>query len=107
MVNMTYVAKNLDSFVAHGAAAPARHGTFAANTGAAWRHGLRLGLHCSLSYANLTGILPVFGIMDLRAMVHVTTALLAERLAPAGERVARAIGVAVIGIGLFLSARAP
>jgi predicted metal-binding membrane protein len=51
-------------------------------------------------------ILPVIGIMDLRAMALLTAALVAERLAPAGERVARAIGVIVIGIGLFLIARA-
>jgi predicted metal-binding membrane protein len=72
----------------------------------AWRHGLRLGRHCCYSSAGLTAILLTVGIMDLRAMAIVTTAITAERLAPAGERVARAIGVLVIGAGLFLIARA-
>ncbi len=51
-------------------------------------------------------ILLVIGVMDLRAMAVVTAAITAERLAPAGRRVARAIGAAVIGAGLFLIARA-
>jgi predicted MFS family arabinose efflux permease len=37
----------------------------------------------------------------------VTAALTAERLVPAGERMARAIGIVVIGIGLFLSCEPP
>jgi hypothetical protein len=44
--------------------------------------------------------------MDLRAMTVVVAAITLERLAPAGERVARAIGVVVVGAGLFLTARA-
>jgi predicted metal-binding membrane protein len=47
----------------------------------------------------------IIGIMDLRAMALVTAALAAERLTPAGERVARITGVIVIGIGLFLIRR--
>jgi len=35
--------------------------------------------------------------MDLRTMAIVTAAINAERLAPAGEQVARAIGAAAIG----------
>jgi predicted metal-binding membrane protein len=72
----------------------------------AWRHGLRLGLHCSYCCAGLTAILLVIGVMDLPAMAAVASAITVERLAPAGERVARAIGVALIGSGLFLIARA-
>ncbi len=41
----------------------------------------------------------------LRAMAVVAAAITVERLAPAGERVARAIGVVVVGTGLFLIAR--
>jgi predicted metal-binding membrane protein len=48
----------------------------------------------------------VIGVMDLRAMAVVTGAITSERLAPAGERVARAIGAVTIGAGLFLIARA-
>ena len=77
-----------------------------ADVDAAWRHGLRLGLHCSYSCAGLTAILLVLGVMDLRAMVVVTAAITLERLAPAGERVARAIGAVIVGAGLFLIARA-
>jgi predicted metal-binding membrane protein len=51
-------------------------------------------------------ILLVLGIMDLRAMAVVTAAITIERLAPAGERVARAIGAVVIAGGLLLIARA-
>ena len=51
-------------------------------------------------------VLLVIGVMDLRAMAVVTAAVTAERLAPAGERVARVIGVVVVGAGLFLIARA-
>jgi predicted metal-binding membrane protein len=44
--------------------------------------------------------------MDLRAMAVVTAAITAERLAPAGERVGRAIGAVVIVAGLLLITRA-
>jgi hypothetical protein len=44
--------------------------------------------------------------MDLRVMTVVTAATALERLAPAGERVARAIGILVVGAGILLFARA-
>jgi predicted metal-binding membrane protein len=80
--------------------------TLPADAGTAWRHGLRLGLHCSSCCAGLTATLLVIGVMDLRAMAVVAAAITAERLAPAGERVARAIGVVTVGVGLFLIGRA-
>ena len=86
--------------------APAPGLRLAGDAGGAWRYGLRLGLHCSGSCAGLTAILLVIGVMDLRVMALVTAAITAERLAPAGERVARAIGVVAVGTGLFLLARA-
>jgi len=86
--------------------APGRGRTMPADAGTAWRHGLRLGLHCSYDCAGLTAILLVMGVMDLRVMAVVTAAITLERLAPAGERVARAIGAGVVGAGLFLLARA-
>ena len=85
---------------------PGRSRPLPADAGTAWRHGLRLGLHCSYCCANLMAILLVIGVMDLRAMAVVTAAITVERLAPAGERVARAIGVLVVGTGYFLIARA-
>ncbi len=86
--------------------APGHHRTLPADTGTAWRHGLRLGLHCSHCSAGLIAILLVIGVMDLRAMAVVAAAITVERLAPAGERVARAIGAVVVGAGLLLIARA-
>ena len=52
-------------------------------------------------------ILLVIGVLDLRAMAVVAATITVERLAPAGERIARAIGPVVVGAGLFLIARAP
>jgi len=77
-----------------------------ANAVSAWRHGLRLGLHCTRCCAGLTAILLVLGVMDLRVMAAVTAAISAERLAPAGVRVARLIGVAAVGASLLLLAPA-
>jgi len=77
-----------------------------ANARAALRLGLRLGLHCTQCCLGLTAILLVVGVMDLRAMVVVAVAITVERLAPAGERVARATGAVAVAAGLFLIARA-
>jgi predicted metal-binding membrane protein len=84
--------------------APGR--AFAPDVGTAWRHGLRLGLECSRCCGGLMTILLVIGVMDLPAMAVVAAAITAERLAPAGERVARAIGAVVVVVGLFLITRA-
>jgi predicted metal-binding membrane protein len=81
-------------------------GPLRSDPGTAWRHGLRLGVHCSSCCGNLILILLVIGIMDLRAMAIVTAAITAERLAPAGERTARAIGALCAGAGVVLLARA-
>jgi predicted metal-binding membrane protein len=83
------------------------HGrSLAGDATTALRHGLSLGLHCSYCCAGLTAILLSLGIMDLRAMAVVTAAITVERLAPAGERVARAIGAVAVGFGFYLIARA-
>ena len=73
---------------------------------AAWRFGLRLGVHCCHCCAGLTAVLLVLGVMDLRAMFAVTAAITAERLAPAAWRVEQVIGVVVIATGLFFIVRA-
>jgi predicted metal-binding membrane protein len=86
--------------------APGRGRTLPADAGTAWRHGLRLGLHCSQCCAGLIAILLVIGVMDLRAMAVVAAAITVERLAPAGERVARATGAISVVAGLLLVARA-
>ena len=85
---------------------PGQGRTLPADAGTAWRHGLRLGLHCGRCNFGLTAILLAVGVMDLRVMTAVAAAVTAERLAPAGERVARATGVVIVGVGLFLIARA-
>src|SRR5215469_11708741 len=81
--------------------APGRGRMLPADAGTAWRHGLRLGLHCVQCCAGLMAILLVIGVMDLGAMAVVAAALTLERLAPAGERVARAVGAVVVVAGLF------
>jgi predicted metal-binding membrane protein len=86
--------------------APSCGRTLPLDAGTAWRYGLHLGLHCSYCCASLTAILLVVGMMDLRAMAVVTAAITVERLAPAAERVVRAIGAVVVVAGLFVIARA-
>ena len=77
-----------------------------ADAATAWRLGLRLGRHCIYSCAGLTAVLLVMGVMDVRVMVVVTAAITAERLAPAGEAVARAVGVVAVEAGALLITRA-
>lgn len=76
-----------------------------ANASAAWLHGMHLGVRCALCCGNLMAILLVTGVMDLAAMAAVSAAITVERLAPAGVRVARGMGVVIVGAGLFLLAR--
>jgi predicted metal-binding membrane protein len=86
--------------------APQHGGRLPSNPAAAWQYGLRWGLHCSYCCAGPTAVLLTFGVMNLRAMVLVMLAITAERLAPAGDRVARAIGAVAVVAGLLLIARA-
>ncbi|HEX6832234.1 MAG TPA: DUF2182 domain-containing protein [Rudaea sp.] len=85
---------------------PACCGPIAATTRAAWRHGLRLGVHCVHCCFGLTVVLLAIGMMNLVAMALVTAAICVERLAPGGLRLARGIGVVLLAIGAFLIARA-
>ncbi|MEX3959150.1 DUF2182 domain-containing protein [Trinickia sp. EG282A] len=82
--------------------APGRDRKLHPDVGTAWLHGLRLGLHCCYCSLGLTVSLLVVGMMDLRMMTVVTVAITAERLAPGGERIARAIGAVVVAMGLGL-----
>lgn len=82
--------------------APGRGHTLPTSAITACRHGMRLGVHCSCCCAGLMAVLLVVGVMDLRAMALVAAAITVERLAPAGERVARVTGVVVVAAGLFL-----
>ena len=92
--------------LAYCSEAPGPGRTLPAGARTAWRHGLRLGLHCSQCCVGLMAILLVVGVMNLGAMAVVAAAITVERLAPAGERVAQATGAVVVGAGLFLIARA-
>lgn len=82
------------------------HARSPAAAAAAWRHGLHVGLQCSLCCAGLTVAFLVVGVMDLRAMTAVAAATTLERLAPSGHRVARTTGALVIGGAVVLIARA-
>ncbi|HZF16176.1 MAG TPA: DUF2182 domain-containing protein [Steroidobacteraceae bacterium] len=86
--------------------ASGRGRTLPADAGTAWRHGLRLGVHCSYCCAGLTAMLLVIGVMDLWAMAVVAAAITLERFAPGGERVARAIGIVVVVAGLLMIVQA-
>jgi predicted metal-binding membrane protein len=81
-------------------------GTGRLGLGAAWRHGVRLGLRCCACCAAPTAILLVGGVMDLRVMAVVTAAISLERLAPAGARIAHATGVVALGAAAWLIVRA-
>jgi len=85
---------------------PRRDRALPGDVATAWRHGLRLGLHCAICCAGPMAVLFALGVMDLAAMAAVTAAITLERLAPAGWRAAEAIGVVAIAAGLLLIARA-
>lgn len=74
--------------------------------GTAWRHGLRIGTDCVRCCAPPMAILLVIGVMDLRVMAVVAAAITVERIAPAGERIARGTGAIFAGSGLLMLGRA-
>jgi predicted metal-binding membrane protein len=92
--------------LAFGGVAAGEGHALPANLGTSWNYGVCLGIHCNYCCAGLTASLLSLGVMDLRVMAVVTAAITAERLAPAGARVARAIGVVGIATGALLIARA-
>ena len=76
-----------------------------ADSSTAVRHGSHLGGRCGQCCGNLRAILIALGAMDLRVMTVVTAAITAERLAPAGERVAQAVGLGAVVLALAWMAR--
>ena len=86
--------------------APGHEGALPRDAGGAWRLGLRLGLQCCACCGNLMLILLLAGVMDLTAMTAMTAAITLERVAPAGLRVARAVGLVAVVAGVLLIARA-
>jgi predicted metal-binding membrane protein len=86
--------------------APGRGRPLSPDLRTAWSHGLRLGLDCATCCVEPMAVLLVVGVMDLRAMAIVTAAITLERLAPAGVRIAKAIGAIGVVAGLVVIARA-
>jgi predicted metal-binding membrane protein len=76
------------------------------NVMTAWQDGCRLGVDCGLSCAAPMAVLFVAGLMDARMMVLITAAITAERVAPAGARIARLTGALALIAGLVMSVRA-
>jgi predicted metal-binding membrane protein len=72
----------------------------------AWRDGCRLGVACALSCAAPMAVLFVTGLMNARMMVAITAAITAERLAPAGARIARLTGTLALAAGSAMCVRA-
>jgi predicted metal-binding membrane protein len=83
-----------------------RYRRLPADDATAFRHGMRLGIHCAQCCAGLIAILLVVGVMNLLAMAVVAAAITVERVLPDGERVARVIGAVVIATGALLIAQA-
>jgi predicted metal-binding membrane protein len=81
-------------------------GQAAANARHAWRHGLRLGLHCCLCCSGYMAILLVCGVMDPGIMAAVALAITVERLAPYPAALARVGGAAVMVAGAVALFRA-
>lgn len=68
--------------------------------------GFRLGVHCCASCAAPMAVLLVAGLMDMRMMAVITAAITAERVAPAGVRIARLTGALTVIAGLIICGRA-
>src|SRR3989442_3252486 len=68
----------------------AGRGPVSADAGTAWRHGLRLGLHCAKCNVGLMTILLGLGVMDLRAMIVVAGVITPPTLCPRGPPERRA-----------------
>ena len=71
----------------------------------AWRHGLRLGVRCSLCCGSLMLARLTIGMMDLVAVGAATLAISSERLAPVPRRVSQLAGVTILVLGAVTIAR--
>ena len=83
---------------------PVVHRRLSPDAASAWRHGLRLGVHCTCCCSGPMATLLVVGVMDLRAMALVTVAMALERLG--GEPIARAVGIVMMCTGTLLVVQA-
>jgi predicted metal-binding membrane protein len=73
---------------------------------AAFRRGCALAVHGGVSCCNWMAVLFSIGIMDSRAMLAVTMAMLIEQRASDNKRTAKAIGIAAVMTGIALTAKA-
>ena len=72
----------------------------------ATRMGLEHGLYCLGCCWFLMALLFAAGIMSLVWMAAITTFVFIEKLFPAGQWIARAGGVAMLGLGIYLICQA-
>ncbi|MDF3086221.1 DUF2182 domain-containing protein [Burkholderia sola] len=72
----------------------------------AWRYGVHVAIRCGACCGNLMAVALAAGMMDLRVMAAVAVAIVAERVAPAGARVARIVGCGVVAAGIAMVSRA-
>jgi predicted metal-binding membrane protein len=80
--------------------------TLEPNLATACRQGRFFGFHCGCCCLNLTVILLVLGVMELRAMAVITAATTLERLAPADGVIVGIIEATALGLGTLLLLRA-
>jgi predicted metal-binding membrane protein len=92
--------------LAHCREAPACGPPVSPGPRGAFRHGLRLGLHCSFCCSGFIVALLVIGVMDLAAMAVVAAAITLERVAPRPVGAARATGVLLGATGALWIGRA-
>jgi predicted metal-binding membrane protein len=72
------------------------------NAATLWQGGCRFGVACALSCAAPMAVLFVAGLMDAPMMLVITAAITAERVTPAGERIARLTGSLALTAGLIM-----
>ncbi|MPV55491.1 hypothetical protein CFB46_14455 [Burkholderia sp. HI2761] len=90
----------------HGRQAAAHAHQSRASSVTAWWYGVRAAIRCGACCGNLMAIALAAGMMDLRVMAAVTAAIAAERVAPAGGRVARVVGCGAAAGGMAMIVRA-
>ena len=72
----------------------------------AWYHGCRFGVDCALSCAAPMAILLIAGLMNVPMMIMITAVITAERVMPAGARIARLTGAIALAAGTIMCLRA-
>jgi predicted metal-binding membrane protein len=71
----------------------------------AWGHGVRLGMHCVLCCTGFMTVLLATGMMRLGTIALVAAAITVERVGPWPAATARALGIAMVGVGVVVLAR--